>query len=143
MLGMRHLLATLSAMLTLLLVDATQSAVAAEFEFIGTPTTKVQVTDGTVRTESLTQAEGRELQVRILRDGDNFIWASRNNVPLVKRESGAYITYVAVNGAGYIRVLTPTMRSIRDALPPNQRDKEFVFMEHLVHQLGSITYFGK
>jgi len=35
------------------------------------------------------------------------------------------------------------MRKLRESLPPEQRDKEFLYMEHLVHQMGSITYFGK
>jgi hypothetical protein len=118
-------------------------SVAAELEFEGTPSSKIQVTDGVAKVEPLAPLQAREFRVLIVRDGDAFLWASRNNLPLAKRESGAYITYVAANGAGYIRVLNPTMRRLRESLPPEQRDKDFLYMEHLVHQMGSITYFGK
>jgi hypothetical protein len=116
---------------------------AAELEFEGMPSSKIQVTEGVAKVEPISSLQAREFRVLIVREGDTFVWASRNNVPLVKRESGAYITYVAANGAGYVRVLNPTMRKLREALPPEQRDKEVVYMEHLVHQMGSITYFGK
>ena len=81
--------------------------------------------------------------VRVMRSANGYLWASRNNVPLVKQESGAYVTYVANTGAGYIRVLNPAMRRAVQSMPTEQRDKEFLYMEHMVNQLGSITYFGK
>lgn len=63
-------------------------------------------------------------------------------MPLVKQEARAYVTYVATTGAGYVRVLSPSMRKALAAMAPEQREKEF-YVEHMVNQLGSVTYFGK
>lgn len=115
----------------------------ADLEFEGTPSVRVLVTAGVAQTESLTPIQAKEFRVVIVRDGEGFVWASRNNVPLIKRESGAYVTYVAATGAGYVRIFNPGMRKLRDSLSPDQREKEFVYMEHLITQMGSVTYFGK
>ena len=130
-------------LLMLVLTAIPAFSLAADIEFEGMPSSKIQMAGGVTQTESLTPAQAREFRVLIVRDGDAFAWASRNNVLLTKRESGAYITYVAANGAGYVRVLNPAMRKFRESLPPEQRQREFVYMEHLVNQMGSITYFGK
>ena len=116
---------------------------AADIEFEGTPSVKVEVHEGVAQTQTVPQQRAREVGVRVMRSANGYLWASRNNVPLVKQESGAYVTYVANTGAGYIRVLNPAMRRAVQSMPTEQRDKEFLYMEHMVNQLGSITYFGK
>lgn len=116
---------------------------AADVEFEGTPSVKVEVREGVAQTQAVSPPSARELGVRVVRSGNAYLWASRNNVPMVKQESGAYITYVATTGAGYVRVLNPAMRMALRSLPVEQRDREFVYMEHMVNQLGSVTYFGK
>ena len=116
---------------------------AADVEFEGTPSVKVEVREGVAQTQTVPQQRASEMGVRVMRSANGYLWASRNNVPLVKQESGAYVTYVANTGAGYIRVLNPAMRRAVQSMPTEQRDKEFLYMEHMVNQLGSITYFGK
>ena len=135
--------AVLTKIIFPLLITFSLPSFAAEIEFEGTPEVKVQVMDGAAQAESVQPQKAREFRVVIARDGDQFYWASRNNAPLIKRESGAYITYVAANGAGYVRVLIPAMRKLNDSTPGNQRTKEFMYMEHMVNQMGSITYYGK
>jgi hypothetical protein len=122
---------------------AASSACAAEVEFEGTPSVKVEVLKGVAQTQAVPPQRAREVNVRIVRSGNGYLWASRNNVPMVKHESGVYVTYVATTGSGYVRVLSPAMRRAVESLPPDQRDQEIVYMEHMVNQLGSITYFGK
>lgn len=39
--------------------------------------------------------------------GDNYYWASRKNVPMVKVGDGAFTIYVAITGAGYVKVIKP------------------------------------
>lgn len=116
---------------------------AAEVEFEGTPSVKVEVHEGVAQTQTVPQQRAREVGVKVVRSANGYLWASRNNVPLLKQESGAYVTYVATTGAGYIRVLSPAMRRALQSLPAEQRDKEYFYMEHMVNQMGSITYFGK
>ena len=42
--------------------------------------------------------------------GDDYYWASRENNKMVRIESGAFITYLAANGSGYVRVIQPGMK---------------------------------
>lgn len=117
--------------------------VQADVVFEGEPSVKIQITEGNTLTTTLSSAQAPTLRVKIIKVGDQYIWASRNNLPMVKTESGAYITYTAVTGAGYVRIVIPMLRKMIEAMPPVQREKEYVYMEHLVHTLGSITYFGR
>jgi hypothetical protein len=73
--------------------------------------------------------------------GDEYFWASRENVPMVRIESGAYITYVAVNGAGYVRVIDAAAKGAASLL--GGAEEEFDYTEHLLIGLRSITYYGK
>lgn len=107
-------------------------ASAAELEFEGTPSVKVDVSEGAAQTQPVPPHRAREFGVKVVRSASGYVWASRNNVPLVKHESGAYVMYVATTGAGYVRVLSPTMRKALQALPAEQREKEYVYMEHMV-----------
>lgn len=116
---------------------------AADLEFEGIPSVKVEMLEGVTQTSPVLRERARELAVRIVKTSDGYAWASRNNVPLTKRQSGVYITYIASTGAGYIRVLDPSMRNALNRLPEGHKDAEFTYMEHMVNQLGSVTYFGK
>lgn len=127
----------------LVLACAASSALAVEVEFEGAPSVKVEVHEGAAQTQAVPSARAREFSVRIVRSGKAYLWASRNNVPLLKLEGGAYVTYVAITGAGYVRVLSPSIRKALAATAAEQREKKFVYMEHMVNQLGSVTYFGK
>ena len=112
-------------------------------EFEGLPMVKVEVREGKATTQMVSPNRQSEFRVRIVRDGDRFLWVTRNNLPMVKQESGSYVTYTAVSGTGYVRVLGPALRAAIQQLPAEQRDREFIYTEHMLHQLGSITYFGK
>jgi hypothetical protein len=115
----------------------------AQVEFEGLPSLSVEINEGTTLTSEVSSSRVPDLKLKIVQEGGKYIWASRNNLPMNKTESGVYVTYTATNGAGYVRVLNPTMRKAIESLPPEQRAKEFLYMEHLVHRLGSLTYFGR
>jgi hypothetical protein len=117
-------------------------SMALDVVFEGTPNVKVEVAEGTSETTRLRPERAKELTVRITKTATGYAWSSRNNVPMTRTESGAYVTYMATTGAGYVRVLSPAMRKALEALPKEKRDKEFTYMEHMTHQLGSVTYFG-
>lgn len=108
-------------------------ASAVDTEFEGTPQTKVEVTLGAASSDVVPKDERAKRRVVITRDGDKYYWASRDNTPLYKLDSGDYVTYVSATGVGYVRVLSP-----RKSIGRNVR-----YMEHLTVQMGSITYFGK
>ena len=56
------------------------------------------------------------LGVVISQIGDNYYWASRENTPLVAIDAGAFVTYFAVNGRGYVRVIKPELKSAASLL---------------------------
>jgi hypothetical protein len=125
------------------LAALSQSSGAQVVEFEGVPTVKIEVHEGKVTTQVLSTSRQSALRVRIVRDGDRYLWVTRNNLPMVKQESGSYVTYTAASGAGYVRVLGPALRAAIQQLSAEQRAREFTYTEHMLHQLGSLTYFGK
>jgi hypothetical protein len=54
----------------------------------------------------------------------------------------SYITYHASDGTGYVRTGTALLLDLRDRLPESQRREEIGYVEHLLTQLASITYYG-
>jgi len=70
--------------------------------------------------------------------GDEYYWASRENTRLIAIDGGgAYVTYLAVNGSGYVRVVKPEMKIMTSLL------SEYDYVEHLLQGLNSVTYYGK
>ena len=132
-----------SLILVALFILLPWSVAGAELEFEGIPSVRIDTLEGTSRTHPVAPRNALSLQVRVVRSSDEYLWASRDNVPMIKRESGIYITYVAVTGAGYVRVLNADMRRAIRTLPPEQQAKEFIYTEHMIDRLGSITYFGR
>ena len=57
--------------------------------------------------------------------------------------SGFYITYVAVNGAGYVRTLNSEARIIFKQMSAEEQANQYLYFEHLVTHMGSITYYGR
>lgn len=131
------------APLVALAVIRISSAYATDVEFQGTPILRIDVANGLPTTQVIRPNRAREFDVVILRTDVGYVWASRNNLAMEKIDAISYVTYVAKNGSGYVRVLSPLLRKILPELPAELREREFVYMEHLVHQLGSITYYGK
>jgi hypothetical protein len=126
-----------------LIVGLSQALHAQVIEFEGVPTVRLEVREGKATTYPVESSRQSEFRVQIVRDGDRYLWATRGNLPMVKQESGSYVTYTAASGAGYVRVLGPALRAATHQLPAEQRAREFIYTEHMLHQLGSITYFGK
>lgn len=119
------------------------SASAGEVVFEGYPHKKIEVTEQAAATYEITKSQAFEYKVLVEREGDNYYWRTRNNLQLVPTHSGIYITFIAVNGAGYIRVLNDAMREMYNLLPEEEKQKIYLYLEHLVHQMGSITYYGR
>lgn len=108
--------------------------------FKGVPNLKISE-GGVERTpEPLANAVAVNLACVVSRIGDEYFWASRENVPLVMIESGAFITYLAVNGSGYVRVTKPELKAaVRQA---GGAEAAFDYVEHLLIGLKSVTYYG-
>jgi hypothetical protein len=108
--------------------------------FVGRPILKISE-GGVERTpESIPASDARDLECVISKIGDDYFWASRRNVPLVEIDSGAFITYVAANGAGYIRVLKQSSKAVASEM--SATEARFDYVEHALVGLRSITYYG-
>lgn len=71
----------------------------------------------------------------------HYFWASRENKPLSRVESGAFITFQALNASGYIRVTKSEMKQAASLM--SETENEFYYVEHLIIGLRSVTYYGK
>lgn len=129
--------------IVILLLAFSGLAIAGELVFEGYPIKKIEILEQTSASYDIAKSKASEYKVVIEREGEKYYWRSRENLQLVPMYSGAYITYLAVNGSGYVRVLNETMREMYKILPDEEKQRNYLYMEHLVHQLGSITYYGR
>lgn len=130
-----------------ILLSISSNAFSQQVIFEGTPVKKIEITEMTSSTTILTEAQGKDYKVKIVKEGENYYWASRGNLQVVPMVSGSYITFMAVNSAGYVRTYTSEALQILvpalKAMPAEDQAKNFFYFEHFVHQMGSITYYGR
>jgi hypothetical protein len=108
--------------------------------FRGVPSVKVSEGGSERKSERVTADRAPHLAVVISRIGDRYYWASRENVELIPIEGGAFVTFVARNGSGYVRVIQPDMKQAASLM--SDSEAQFDYVEHLVIGLRSVTYFG-
>ena len=134
--------AAVAATVALTLVPRGTAAQEVRVVFEGTPLRKVESSFAATSTRALSEDEAGEYQVRIVERNGRYYWASREMRELIRSESGAYVTYHATDGSGYIRVGIPLLLDLRDRLPADRRREEIGYVEHLLIQFGSVTYYG-
>lgn len=137
---MRHL----AAALVVLVLVAPEAGWAQDYTvvFEGRPLRKVESSFERTVPSTLSSEDAFNYAVRIVERQGKYYWASRELRELIRHEAGAYITFFAVDGSGYIRIGIPMMLDLRDQLPTEQRRKETGYTEHLLIQFASITYYG-
>lgn len=113
--------------------------------FTGVP--EIKISEGGINRvpENLTKDKAIKFKCTITKIDDKYYWTSRENVELIPIASGAFITYWAVNGSGYIRVVKPESKEEVRKLGAMAGDPEekFDYVEHLLLRLKSVTYYGK
>ena len=75
--------------------------------------------------------------------GDNYYWASRKNVPMVKVGDGAFTIYVAITGAGYVKVIKPEKFYKDAASLLSGTAEKYDYIENMSIDLRTVTYWGK
>jgi|TARA_B100001964_G_scaffold225985_1_gene274423 hypothetical protein len=118
------------------------SAVGAQTEVLlnGLPALRVSE-NGVVRSiEEIPSDEAAAEACLVQRIGDRYYWATHENVEVTRFEHGSFVTYVATDGSGYVRVLDPDARSIFDGL--NRTDGDYDYVEHYLLGMTTMTYFG-
>lgn len=110
--------------------------------FEGRPVWKVETSAGGTFRDEMRADASFEYQVRVLERNGRYYWASREMKELVRSESGVYVTYHAVDGSGYVRVLRPAFSRPKASTAPAGEEFEPEYMEHLILGFATITYFG-
>jgi len=108
--------------------------------FSGVPVLKVSEGGVERLPEALPRDKAVNLGCVISEIGGKYYWATRENKEMVRRTSGAFITYIAVDGSGYVRVVDPSAKGAASMMSPTE--VKFDYVEHLLVGLGSVTYFG-
>ena len=103
---------------------------------------KLRVSEnGVVRTVEDIALEDAEVEACLIqRIGNRYYWATHANVQVKRFEHGSFVTFVAMDGSGYVRLLDPDARSIFDGL--NRTDGDYDYVEHFILGMTTVTYFG-
>ena len=113
--------------------------------FTGIP--EIKISEGGVSRvpENLNKEKASNFKCTITKIEEKYYWTSRENIELIPISSGAFITYWAVNGSGYIRIIKPEMKKEVNQLGAVAGDPEekFDYVEHLLLGLKSVTYYGR
>ena len=114
---------------------------AQSFTFIGMPS--VKVTEGGIErsVEKIEKSQANSFNCVIKEIDGKFLWQTRGNKPLLKTDSVAFMTFIALDGSGYIRVIKPSLTDAASAM--SNTEKNFDYVEHLTLGLRSVTYYGK
>ena len=109
--------------------------------FTGTPAIRIKE-DGVSRTlEELARSEEKEYLCIINKIDDDYFWTTRENMQLVPITRGAFTTYIATNGSGYVRIVNPKVQALLSNL--SESEQSFDYVEHLLLGLTTISYYGK
>jgi len=131
------------ALVFAILIVATNGSAALQVTtvFKGIPTFKISEGGIERSPESLPRDRAVNLECVISRIGEKHYWASRENKELVAIEAGPFITFVAIDGAGYVRIVKPEMKKAV-YLAMSETESKFDYVEHLLIGLRSVTYYG-
>lgn len=112
--------------------------------FTGVP--EIKISEGGINRvpENLTKEKVSKFKCTITKIDDKYYWTSRENVELVPITSGAFVTFWAVNGSGYVRIVRPEMKEEVRKIGAMAGDPEekYDYVEHLLLGLKSVTYYG-
>ena len=112
-----------------------------EIVFSGIPVVKISEGGDSRAVEDLKDAKALETECTIMKIGDKYFWKTRDNVELFLVQSGAFITFVAMNGSGYARVIPSNLKEAASLM--DDTEKKYDYVEHLLIGLRSVTYYGK
>lgn len=79
-------------------------------------------------TAEMSPSEQANYKVLILKRGEKYVWASRDNKELAISQSGVFKNFIASDASGYIRI--------------SATDGQTLYVEHLILGFKNITYWG-
>jgi hypothetical protein len=110
--------------------------------FSATPSLQIITGEAVCSKTDLTKGMQERPRCVISRIGEGYYWASRNNTPLNRSESGIFVVFSAINGSGYIKILMPELKPAKSAASLIGVSGKHDYVEHLSHMLGGVTYYG-
>ena len=113
----------------------------AEEVFVGLPLAKTELSGEYLERTKLDKGDQLEFKVIIVKEGDRFFWKTREMKELTRHQSGLFVTYQAVDGAGYVRV-DLSGGAIGDLKVPGS-PSDIGYIEHIKLGLNTITYQGR
>lgn len=117
------------------------SFAAEEVVFVGVP--EIKISEGGIERipERISEDKAMEYKCVITKIEDKYYWTTRQNLELIPISAGAFITYLASNGSGYIRIIKPEMKEAASLM--SSTEEKFDYVEHLLIGLKSVTYYGE
>lgn len=112
--------------------------------FTGIPEIKISEGGASRIPVTLSKEDSIAYKVIITQVGEKYYWTTRENIELVPIESGGFITFLSVNGTGYIRIIKPKWKEIviKAGGIAGDPEEKFDYVEHLLLGLKSVTYYG-
>jgi len=116
-----------------------------EIVFTGIPEMKISEGGISRVPEILSKSRAIENKCTITKIDDKYYWTTRENVELIPISRGAFITFWAVEGQGYVRVVRPEMKEEvkQPGAMAGDPEGKFDYVEHLLLGLKSVTYYGR
>jgi len=113
----------------------------AEEVFVGIPLARTVLSGEQLQRTQIDKNDQLEFKVIIVKEGDRFFWKTREMKELTRLQSGLFVTYQALDGAGYVRV-DLSGGAIGDLKVPGS-SLDIGYIEHIKLGLNTITYQGR
>lgn len=108
--------------------------------FSGIPIVKISEGGASRVVEDLRGDKATEAECVIVKVGDKYFWKTRNNVEMTRIPNGAFITFVATSGSGYVRIIPSDFKEVASLM--DETEKKYDYVEHMLIGLRSVTYYG-
>jgi hypothetical protein len=113
---------------------------AEELIYSGLPAVRVSGSPGALTEETLKPDEANRYRLRIVRRGEQYYWASREDRQLTREESGPFVIFSCP--AGIVKVVNPMFDAARQPLRATDPTERFDYVE-IMHQFRNIVaYWG-
>src|SRR4030066_2337825 len=98
--------------------------------FSGVPMTKSSEVGISRVSQELERKDAINLACVISKIEGKYYWATRENKEMIKFESGAFETYVAVDGSGYVREIRQDMKEAASLM--DKTEEKYDYVENLL-----------
>lgn len=109
--------------------------------FTGIPSVRISEGGNDRVVEQIKKAKKIEFSCVIKEVDGKYFWETRGNKQLVKIDTEGFVTFIAGDGSGYIRMIKPELKELTSRMSSTEKDYDYV--EHLLIGLRNVTYYGQ